>query len=118
MIRLRCTLIIFFTEWPSEVTGPALVSGPAATLSKLSPLPHQAGDDTSTCKWRRLAAFLLLGRCRCERTGLAHVVPGGSDPAIGTLHVRDAEFVDLAVEGIGDADDRALGLRSNQNGRA
>jgi hypothetical protein len=103
MIRLRCTLIIFFTEWPSEVMGPALVSGPAATLSKLSSLPHQAGDDTSICKWRRLAAFLLLGRCHGERAGVAHVVPGGRDPAIGALALRDAGLIDMAVEAIGDA---------------
>jgi hypothetical protein len=27
----------------------------------------------------------------------------GLDPAVGTLDVRDAELVDMAVEGIGDA---------------
>jgi len=36
---------------------------------------------------------------------VAHVVPGGLDPAVGTLDVRDAELVDVAVEGIGDAAD-------------
>jgi len=51
-----------------------------------------------------LAAFLLLGRCRCKRTGIARIVPGSLDPAGGTLDVRDAELVDMAVEGIGDAD--------------
>jgi hypothetical protein len=30
-------------------------------------------------------------------------IPGGLDPAIGALDVRDAELVDMAVEGIGDA---------------
>jgi hypothetical protein len=30
-------------------------------------------------------------------------VPGGLDPAVGTLEVRDAELVDMAVEGFGDA---------------
>jgi len=29
--------------------------------------------------------------------------PGGLDPAVGTLEVRDPELVDVAVEGIGDA---------------
>jgi hypothetical protein len=49
--------------------------------------------------------LLLLGRCRCERTGVAHVVPGRLDPAVGALDVRNAELVDVAVEGIGDAAD-------------
>jgi hypothetical protein len=47
--------------------------------------------------------LLLFGLYRCERTGIAHVVPGGPDPAVGTLDLRDAERVDVAVEGIGDA---------------
>jgi hypothetical protein len=34
--------------------------------------------------------------------GVAHVVPGGRDPAVGALDVRDAELVDVAVERIGD----------------
>jgi hypothetical protein len=29
--------------------------------------------------------------------------PGGLDPAVGTLDRRDAELVDMAVEGLGDA---------------
>jgi hypothetical protein len=66
-------------------------------------LTHQAHDDTGACRRWRLAAFLLLCARRGERTGVAHVVPGGRDPAIGTLDVRDAELVDVAVEGIGDA---------------
>jgi hypothetical protein len=53
-------------------------------------------------RWR-LAACLLLGRCSSERAGVAHVVPGGLDPAVGALDVSDAELVDVAVEGIGDA---------------
>jgi hypothetical protein len=60
-------------------------------------------DHTGACKRWWLAAFLLLGPRRCERTRVAHVVPGGLDPAVGTLDVRDAELVDVAVEGIGDA---------------
>jgi hypothetical protein len=48
-------------------------------------------------------AFLLLGRCCRERTGIAHVVPGESRSAVGTLDVCDAELVDVAVERIGDA---------------
>jgi hypothetical protein len=38
-----------------------------------------------------------------ERTGIANVVPCGRDPAVGTLDMGDAELVDMAVEGIGDA---------------
>ena len=38
---------------------------------------------------------------------VAHVVPGGRDPAVGVLDVRDAELVDMAVERIGDAAQRA-----------
>jgi hypothetical protein len=53
--------------------------------------------------WWRLAIFLLLGLCHGERTGLAHVVPGGLDPAVGALDVHDAELVDMAVDGVGDA---------------
>jgi hypothetical protein len=43
-------------------------------------------------RWR-LAAFLLLGPRRGERTGIAHVVPGGLDPAVGALDVHKAELV-------------------------
>jgi hypothetical protein len=35
--------------------------------------------------------------------GSSHVVPGGLDPAVGALDVRDAELVDMPVERIGDA---------------
>jgi hypothetical protein len=69
-----------------------------------SPSPHQA-DDTGVCKRRRPATHLLLGRCRGERTGVAHVVQRGLDPAVGALDVGDAERVDMAVAGIGDAGD-------------
>jgi hypothetical protein len=64
---------------------------------------HQTDHHTSACKRWRLAAILLLGPCRCERTGIAHVASGGLDPAVGALDVRDPELVDMAVEGIGDA---------------
>jgi hypothetical protein len=63
---------------------------------------YQADDDASAGKRWRLVAFLLLGPCHGERTGLAHVVAGGLDPDVGALDMRDAELVDLAVEGIGD----------------
>jgi hypothetical protein len=36
---------------------------------------HQADNHTSGRKRWRLAAFLLLGPCHGERTGVAHVVP-------------------------------------------
>jgi hypothetical protein len=36
-------------------------------------------------------------------SGAVHVVPGGPDPAVGALGVRDSELVDVAVEGIGHA---------------
>jgi hypothetical protein len=74
---------------------------PNPVCTKRSPLPHQA-DDTSTCERWRLATLLLLGSCCGECTGVAHVVPGGRDPAVGTLDVGDAELVDMAVEGVGD----------------
>ena len=66
---------------------------------------HQTDDHTGACQRSRVAtaAFLLFGRYRCERSGVAHVVPGALDLAVGTLDVRDAELVDVAVEGIGDA---------------
>jgi len=67
------------------------------------PSPHQADDDASACERWRLAAFLLLGPCCGERSGVAHVALGGLDPAVGALDVRDAELVDMTVEGIGDA---------------
>jgi hypothetical protein len=35
--------------------------------------------------------------------GIAHVVPGCRDLAVGTWDVRDAERVDVAVEGVSDA---------------
>jgi hypothetical protein len=63
---------------------------------------HEADDDTSAGKRWRLAAFLLLGPSHGERTRVAHVVPGGLDPAVGTLDVRDAKLVDIAAEGIAD----------------
>ena len=66
---------------------------------KRSRSPHEAYDHTGACKRWRLAAFLLFGSCHGERTGIAHVVPGGLDPAVGALDVRDAELVDMAVEG-------------------
>jgi hypothetical protein len=71
-------------------------------------LDHRMGarskpHDPGACQRWRLAAFLLSGPCGCERTGVADVVPGGRDPAVGTLDVGDAEVVDMAVEGIGDA---------------
>jgi hypothetical protein len=62
--------------------------------------PHQADHDTGICKPQRLAALLLFGSCHRERTGVAHVVPGGLDRAVGALDVRDAELIDMAVEGI------------------
>jgi hypothetical protein len=73
--------------------------------ARLKPRLHRTLALTPSARrpgWRR-PAFLPLGRCHGERTGVAHVVPGGLDPAVGTLDVRDAELVDMAVEGIGDA---------------
>lgn len=62
--------------------------------------PHEADDHASACQRWWLAALLLLGPRR-ERAGIPHVVSGGLDPAVGTLDVRDAELVDMAIEGIG-----------------
>jgi hypothetical protein len=67
-----------------------------------SPSRHQTDDHTSASERWRLAAFLLLRPCHGECSGIAHVVPGGLDPAVGTLDVRDAELIDVAVEGVGN----------------
>lgn len=50
-------------------------------------------------------AFLLFGRCHSKGAGVAHSIPGGCDRAVGALDLGDAERVDAAVEGIGDAAD-------------
>jgi hypothetical protein len=50
--------------------------------------PHQANHHTPARKRRRLAAVLILCPCRWKRTRVAHVVPGGLDPAVETLNVR------------------------------
>ena len=52
---------------------------------------HQTDHDTGAGQRRGLAALLLFGTCHGERTGIAHVVPGGLDPAVGALDMRDAE---------------------------
>jgi hypothetical protein len=64
-----------------------------------------------------IPAFLLFGPCRGERSRVAHVVPGGLDPAVGALDVRDAELVDMAVEGIGDFRLRAARWGEPKKGR-
>jgi hypothetical protein len=79
--------------------------GVSASATGRSRSPHQADDHPSTGERWRLAAFLLFGTYCGEYTRVAHVVPGGRDPAVGTLDVGDAELVDMAVEGIGDAAD-------------
>ena len=89
---------------PCWCTGRRRNGGPAA-FPKRSSSPHQADDHTSASYRRRLPALLLLGRRRGKRTRIAHVVPGGLDPAVGALDVRDAELVDMTVEGVGDAAD-------------
>ena len=71
--------------------------------TKRSRSSHQTDHDTSACQRWRLTAVLLFGFCHGERTGIAHVVPGSRDPAVGALDVGDAERVDVVVEGIGDA---------------
>ena len=75
----------------------------ALALHQTLASPHQAVDNTSASNRERLPAFLLLGFCHGEGTRAAHVVPGGLDPAVGALDVGDAERVDMAVEGVGDA---------------
>jgi hypothetical protein len=65
-----------------------------SVFTKVSRSRHQADDDTGAGERWWLAAFLFFGSCRCERTGVAHVVPGGLDPAVGALDVCDAELVD------------------------
>jgi hypothetical protein len=58
-----------------RLTG-ALLNAPSHPIRQTTtPAPY----------WWRLAtpAFLLFGRCQGERVGIAHVVPGGLDPAVG-----------------------------------
>ena len=81
---------------------------PGLHRSRLTP----SGRRRHQRRWRlAIPTFLLLGPCQGELTGIAHVVPGGLDPAVGTLDVGDAELVDVAVEGIGDAVHAGAGLR-------
>jgi len=40
--------------------------------------PHKADDNAGAGKRWRLAAFLLLGPCRCERTGIAQEMRNSS----------------------------------------
>jgi hypothetical protein len=77
----------------NEVTSLLPDSAPARAKSalhqtKATSSPHEADDDTGACQRRRLANLLLLCAYRCERTGIAHVVPGCRDPAVGPLDVR------------------------------
>jgi hypothetical protein len=79
-------------------------------ISSPTTSPHQTDDQPSAGKRWRLAACLFLGCCHGERTRVAHVVPGGLDPAVGALDVGDPELVDMAAEGISDAAHACEGL--------
>ena len=79
-------------------------------ISSPTTSPHQTDDQPSAGKRWRLAACLFLGCCHGERTRVAHVVPGGLDPAVGALDVGDPELVDMAAEGISDAAHACAGL--------
>jgi hypothetical protein len=78
-----------------------MLSIPNQVSSKLSRSPHEADDHPGACQ--RVAAyhpaFLLFGSCHGERTAAAHVVPGGLDPAVGALEVRDTDLVNMAAKG-------------------
>src|SRR5919106_6969535 len=67
---------------------------PAYTLA-LSPSGRRPHRRRQAVAARHLPAPRPLTR-RMQR--VAHVVPGGLDPAVGTLDVRDAARVDMAVE--------------------
>jgi hypothetical protein len=105
-------------QLPAALTATLLVRAPSTTAARAperSRLTHEADDHTGTGERWRLATFLLFGSCSSERTGIAHVVPGGRDPAVGTLDVRDAELVDVAVEGIGDAAHACAGFLNRKS---
>lgn len=79
---------------------------PAESLDRISRDQEDIADGynrVSGALAMRLVACLFLGCCHGERTRVAYVVPGGLDPAVGTLDVCDAKLVDMAIEGIGDA---------------
>jgi hypothetical protein len=89
---------------PAPAGGGRNRVGMRSPPSEALALTPSGDDDTGACQRRLLAtpAFLLLGPGRSERVRIAHVVPAGRDPAVGPLDMRDAELVDMAVEGIGD----------------
>jgi hypothetical protein len=60
-------------------------------MQTTTPAPASGGGSPSFCS------------SAASRTGVGHVFPGGLDPAVGALDVGDAERVDVAVEGIGEA---------------
>jgi hypothetical protein len=103
----NCQFQLHLLQHPLAVTATVFVRGyrrlqlaPNPVFTKVSPSAHEADDHASAWEWWRVAAFLLLSPCRCERTRVAHVVPRGLDPAVGALDVRDSELVDTAVAGV------------------
>ena len=74
-------------------TMEGLAAGELPGGGKLRSHPYQADDDTSPGQRWTLAAFLLRSLCRGERAGVAHVAPGGLDPAVGAGDVGDAGLV-------------------------
>ena len=76
--------------WPDFASAPQRAMQMAALLDR-APLPLDLVADTDRD----------LGSRHGERTRVAQVVPGGLDPAVGALDVRDAELVDIAMEGVG-----------------
>jgi hypothetical protein len=89
-------------------TSPASISAcPVRWPCRRSPRrrPHPIRQTTSPAPARGGGSLpcLFLGCCHGERSRVAHVVPGGLDPAVGALDVGDPELVDMAAEGISDA---------------
>jgi hypothetical protein len=73
-------------------------------ISSPTTSPHQTDDQPSAGKRWRLAACLFLGCCHGERTRVAHVVPGGLDPAVAALEYGGSGTRRyMADEGISDA---------------
>jgi resolvase-like protein len=84
-------------------TSPASISAcPVRWPCRRSPRrrPHPIRQTTSQAPASgRLAARLFPGCCHGERTRVAHVVPGGLDPAVGALDVGNPELVRLCRAG-------------------
>jgi hypothetical protein len=90
-------------SWATAMLAAPQSSGTTPSAPNARASHHETDDHTGAGQRWRPAAPLLLSACHGERAGGAHVDVGGLDPAVGTLDMGDAELVDTAIEGIGDA---------------